>query len=468
MVSIVSVSPEAHGNLAGFSPDEFRLIDRMEQAQNLLAEANDDFIRLRVRDEAAVIAAAAAVLNLSEVQVTASHLVQRAERALAFANEPVLQEFLYSNGRVHHRYAIPSPDPAVLSQHRRFSTPEQYRALIKNVRGVHTKISDAEFESACSVSAQAGTPLSRTILYEMARSLKQQPYPADRTGNFAPTPAAESSPAEIQERLATAEERRQQAEAELAQERERAARLELEQEKWRKYQGENADYDTLPAWRETFTDADSLNKANALRERRQAEVEAETVPVPEPPPLSPGQAVVTPHLSHGGANESWYTPDNCIAAARAVMGGIELDPATSVGAQQSIQADRFFSLEDDGLAQEWQAQSLWLNPPYTRGVVDAFAQKLAAAYERGEVKSAIWLSNNATDTAWFHRLAAVSAAVFFPAGRLDFWYLNAAGEREYGSPLQGQVLIYLGDNPAGFVAAFTAAVGGVGFCHCGG
>ena len=149
-----------------------------------------------------------------------------------------------------------------------------------------------------------------------------------------------------------------------------------------------------------------------------------------------------PHLSRGEGNESWYTPEAILDIARAAMGGIDLDPASSDAAQAVVQARAFFKKDDDGLSREW-AGTVWLNPPYTGGLVDQFADKLIAEYEAGRVSEAVWLSNNATETAWFQRLAAVATVVFFPAGRVRFWG-ETDGQRTVGAPLQGQALLYFG------------------------
>jgi hypothetical protein len=58
----------------------------------------------------------------------------------------------------------------------------------------------------------------------------------------------------------------------------------------------------------------------------------------------------------------WYTPPKYIALARAVLGDIDLDPATSEQAQKTVQAARYYTLESDGLKQEWHGR-VWLKPP---------------------------------------------------------------------------------------------------------
>src|SRR5512134_1699762 len=54
-----------------------------------------------------------------------------------------------------------------------------------------------------------------------------------------------------------------------------------------------------------------------------------------------------------GENE-WYTPAPYVEAARACLGAIDLDPASSATAQATVRAARFFTRDDDGLKQEWR------------------------------------------------------------------------------------------------------------------
>lgn len=156
-----------------------------------------------------------------------------------------------------------------------------------------------------------------------------------------------------------------------------------------------------------------------------------------------------PHVAHNSGENEWYTPMAYTEAAQLVMGGIDLDPASTAIANKTVGAKRFYSKQDDGLSKDWRGR-VWMNPPYAGELIGLFAEKLAASVETEEVTQAIVLVNNATETAWFARLIGVASAVVFTKGRVKF--LDPEGNP--GAPLQGQAVIYCGDQAETFLAHF--------------
>lgn len=159
----------------------------------------------------------------------------------------------------------------------------------------------------------------------------------------------------------------------------------------------------------------------------------------------------SPHVTHNTGNDEWYTPPEYIHAARDVLGAIDLDPASSPVANQVVRARRYHTIDDNGLACDW-AGRVWMNPPYSTGLVERFVTKLLNAYQTGAVPAAIALTNNATETRWWQALGRRSAAVCMLSGRIKF--RSVTGEVA-GAGLQGQTIAYLGADRDVFVQRFA-------------
>jgi phage N-6-adenine-methyltransferase len=161
------------------------------------------------------------------------------------------------------------------------------------------------------------------------------------------------------------------------------------------------------------------------------------------------RVVTGAHVGHNSGDNEWYTPEAYIESAVAVMGGIDLDPASSERANETVGASIFYTETDNGLTKPW-AGRVWMNPPYSNALVNEFCGRLADSYNAGDVTEACVLVNNATETGWFHALGDVASAICFPRRRVRFWH----PDKESASPLQGQAVIYLGAHVAEFVAEF--------------
>ena len=165
-----------------------------------------------------------------------------------------------------------------------------------------------------------------------------------------------------------------------------------------------------------------------------------------------------PHIAYNSGENEWYTPPHLLEAARRVMGSIDCDPASSDIANKQVQAATYYTVEQDGLAQAW-AGNVWMNPPYSQPQIRQFAEGLVQRWHDGEITQATVLVNNATDTRWMQVLLRSCSAVCFLEGRVRF--LDPGGNAS-GAPLQGQAVLYFGDNANEFAEEF----GGEGVVFC--
>jgi hypothetical protein len=162
----------------------------------------------------------------------------------------------------------------------------------------------------------------------------------------------------------------------------------------------------------------------------------------------------------------YFTPAVYIEAAREVMGGIDLDPASCEEAQETVRATDYFELPDSGLEFDWYVGSDWdedykrprsvfMNPPYSKTGSSSnqaiWATKLQAEYDAGHVSEAIMLVKAALGYKWFEQLWRTHWCCFCRE-RIAF-VLPGGGTA--GLAKQGSVFVYFGRHPERFAEVFA-------------
>lgn len=146
----------------------------------------------------------------------------------------------------------------------------------------------------------------------------------------------------------------------------------------------------------------------------------------------------------------WYTPEIYLRAATHVLGDIDLDPYSDVIANQTVKAKEFLT-KDDPLHSPWpQVNTVWMNPPYGRGLIDACVDKFLMEYFRQNFE-AIVLTNNATETQWFQQLLACSPSICLTNHRIAF--VSVDGKKVSGNT-RGQTFFYFGKETERFYYYF--------------
>jgi DNA N-6-adenine-methyltransferase (Dam) len=148
----------------------------------------------------------------------------------------------------------------------------------------------------------------------------------------------------------------------------------------------------------------------------------------------------------------WYTPRKYLDAAVAVMGAIDLDPASSQAAQAHVKAKKYFTIEQDGLVQPWTGR-VFLNPPYAMPFIKQFTTKMVESFVAGGMEG-ILLTNNATDTEWFHIVMNACTGLCLTRGRISFLEASDGELTEKPSPTHGQAFFYFGPHLERFANTF--------------
>lgn len=198
-------------------------------------------------------------------------------------------------------------------------------------------------------------------------------------------------------------------------------------------------------------------------------------------------------MSHREINQDsgvteYYTPEEIVELAREVLGKIDLDPASSLIANETVKADKIFTIEDDGLAHKWSG-NVFMNHPFSKGEKACIAKgprgvkrckkkkcqkkskknptgrghcitkdipsnldwitNLDKEFKAGNVKSAISVCFSSMSEAWMEPL--LEQLQCFPRGRVN--YRKPDGTIAKGVT-KGTLITYYGPNPDKFREVF--------------
>jgi hypothetical protein len=159
-----------------------------------------------------------------------------------------------------------------------------------------------------------------------------------------------------------------------------------------------------------------------------------------------------PHAADSQSHEDeseinlYYTPEVIISAARELMGGIDLDPATDRQANTHVGATKTFTLgsRPGALARDWHGRVL-LNPPYNpAGTAGGFVRHLVEQYKHGNVTAAVVVLNGYSfDANWFNVLFRYQIC-FTRASTGVRQQFRRPNDLPQTQPNVGPVIIYLG------------------------
>ena len=146
------------------------------------------------------------------------------------------------------------------------------------------------------------------------------------------------------------------------------------------------------------------------------------------------------HEPRNSANKDWYTP---LWIFDELGLQFDLDPCQPPGGIAWIPANKYFTIEDDGLTQPWLGR-VWLNPPY--GEATKFWLARMDRHRNG-----VALMFSRTDCKWFHDYVIKADAILFLRGRIRF--VDGLDKTSKSGSGCGSILVAWGEENVAALAA---------------
>lgn len=126
-----------------------------------------------------------------------------------------------------------------------------------------------------------------------------------------------------------------------------------------------------------------------------------------------GPSSWTPATLFSSDKQDWRTPQHVFDFFDSRY-HFQLDAAAR---EDNALCERFIGPEEDALSVPWKAQTVWLNPPYGRGV-GKWVEKAYREAQAGRTVGVLIFAR--TDTSWWHDYVMRAKLVFLIRGRLKF------------------------------------------------
>ena len=131
--------------------------------------------------------------------------------------------------------------------------------------------------------------------------------------------------------------------------------------------------------------------------------------------------------------DDWATPQGLFDALNDEF-EFTLDPCASPDNAKCV---KYFTKEDNGLAQDWTGYRVFCNPPYGKAIVQ-WVKKCAEEAEKGTL--VVMLIPARTDTSYFHDFIYNKAEIRFIRGRLHF------NNSKQSAPFPSMIVIFNNSN----------------------
>ena len=135
-------------------------------------------------------------------------------------------------------------------------------------------------------------------------------------------------------------------------------------------------------------------------------------------------------LMFSSKTDMWSTPQKFYDKLNDEF-NFTLDPCAT---EDNAKCDNFFTVDDDGLKQDWSGNIVFCNPPYGRAIKDWVKKSYEESLKNNT--TVVMLIPSRTDTIYFHDFIYGKAEIRFIKGRLKF------GDAKNSAPFPSIVVIY--------------------------
>ena len=129
----------------------------------------------------------------------------------------------------------------------------------------------------------------------------------------------------------------------------------------------------------------------------------------------------------------WATPQHFFEKLDWRFGPFNLDPCAN---PHNTKCANFYTEAEDGLSKDWSGHTVFVNPPYGRGI-DKWIEKAYTESMNPDTR-VVMLIPARTDTKYWHSYVMRGAEVHFIKGRLKF------GTAENCAPFPSAVIVFDG------------------------
>lgn len=139
-------------------------------------------------------------------------------------------------------------------------------------------------------------------------------------------------------------------------------------------------------------------------------------------------------VHYSSKSNEWATPQYLYDDLNRIY-EFTLDPCAT---HENHKCDKYFTIEDDGLNQSWEGHTVFMNPPYGRGI----KHWIKKAYEESlkDNTTVVCLIPARTDTTYWHNYIFPHAnEILFVRGRIKF------GDGTSSAPFPSAIVVFGGE-----------------------